>query len=564
MFKKNLKYTRNSIWEIYHPGTKRKKGGIWDTGYAREGNDLIIFMNIGLPGATGHDFDNQYDEESGIITWFGKPNTNSSQPTFKKLISGEYTPQIFARWDKKEFTYLGSGKIIDFQDGHITKDSNGKDAETIKIRFSPINSNNNTNSTLFTGELTHWPEDIKLISPSKFNTHFDAFKRYMLKESDIKFNSFSHPYIKEREDYKKDIRDKALNKLNFKDWKKTDIGSGKILKAVINAIEIQGNNLLNWQGRYGEDSKVHIAIIKTSETKDKISETENLFYNFYHSKTHDSIIFQNLIDYLGKKYALLAYLFYLKSDREYLPIATTYFDVSFNKLGSNFKTSGKASWENYIQYITLIKDVKYFIEDKLSHEIQLIDAHSFLWIIGSKEEEDFIKESEDNISVKFHKINTKSRKIKSRRKAGEVHTKTPVDFIENQKKKQLKGREAEEYVYNYEKEKLTTEGRPDLALKVKDRSLELGLGYDILSYNKEGEEKHIEVKSSNSNSFYLSKNELEVSAQDRQYWIYIVTINQQRTNYIIKAIESPQFNNESDFTLTPKEFLVTFSPCDDD
>jgi len=411
-------------------------------------------------------------------------------------------------------------------------------------------------------KIIHWPKDIKLISPSKFNTHFDAFKKYMLKESDIKFKSFSHPYIKEREDYKKDIRDKALDKLNFKDWSKADIGSGKILNSVINAIEIQGNNLLNWQGRYGKESKEHITIIKTLESKDKIADTENLFYNFYYSNKDDKIIFQNLIDYLGKKYALLAYLFYLKSDREYLPIASTYFDISFNKLGSNFKTSKKASWENYMQYITLIKDVKYFIEDKLSHEIQLIDAHSFLWIIGSKEEEDFIKESENNISVKFNKINTKSRKIKSKRKAGEVHTTTPVDFIENQKKKQLKGREAEEFVYNYEKEKLITEGKPDLALKVKDRSLELGLGYDILSFNKEGEEMHIEVKSSNSNSFYLSKNELEVSTKDKKYWIYIVTINQQRTKYIIKAIESPQFKNKSDFTLTPQEFRVTFSNCD--
>ena len=68
--------------------------------------------------------------------------------------------------------------------------------------------------------------------------------------------------------------------------------------------------------------------------------------------------------------------------------------------------------------------------------------------------------------------------------------------------------------------------------------------------------------SSNSNSFYLSKNELEVSTKDKKYWIYIVMINQQRTKYIIKAIESPQFKNKSDFTLTPQEFRVTFSNCD--
>ena len=43
MFKKGSKYTRNSIWELYHPGENRPKGGIWDTGYARQDDDLLIF-----------------------------------------------------------------------------------------------------------------------------------------------------------------------------------------------------------------------------------------------------------------------------------------------------------------------------------------------------------------------------------------------------------------------------------------------------------------------------------------------------------------------------------------
>ena len=171
MFKKNAKYTRDSIWEIYHPGTKRKKGGIWDTGYAREGNDLIIFMNIGLPGATGHDFDNQYNQKSGIVTWFGKPNTHSSQPTFKKIISGEFTPRIFARWDKNDFTYLGVGSLIDFQDGIITKDSNGNNANTIRVRFSTKENHAITKSFLFTWNPKRWPwnglsNDIKRIKNS--------------------------------------------------------------------------------------------------------------------------------------------------------------------------------------------------------------------------------------------------------------------------------------------------------------------------------------------------------------------------------------------------------------
>ena len=50
----------------------RKAGGDWDTGYVRIDNKLIIFMNIGVSGTTGHDFDNYYDDTNKTIVWYGK------------------------------------------------------------------------------------------------------------------------------------------------------------------------------------------------------------------------------------------------------------------------------------------------------------------------------------------------------------------------------------------------------------------------------------------------------------------------------------------------------------
>ena len=58
-FKVGSFYSRNDAWKIFYPDKgERPKGGIWDTGYAREGINLLIFMNIGIPGSTGHDFSN--------------------------------------------------------------------------------------------------------------------------------------------------------------------------------------------------------------------------------------------------------------------------------------------------------------------------------------------------------------------------------------------------------------------------------------------------------------------------------------------------------------------------
>jgi hypothetical protein len=138
MFKIGSKYTRKDIGYLYFPNEGRPKGGDWDTGYVRIENDLVVFMNIGVPGATGHDFPNEYNPETKIITWFGKPNRSSSKtPTFKKLFSGQYTPHFFARWDNKPlFQYLGVGKIQDFEDDYPCEGGKGEPAKCIKLIVS--------------------------------------------------------------------------------------------------------------------------------------------------------------------------------------------------------------------------------------------------------------------------------------------------------------------------------------------------------------------------------------------------------------------------------------------
>jgi len=55
MFKRGYKYTREEIGRIVFPETGRPAGGSRDTGYVRVGNDLIIFMNIGVATKKAHD-----------------------------------------------------------------------------------------------------------------------------------------------------------------------------------------------------------------------------------------------------------------------------------------------------------------------------------------------------------------------------------------------------------------------------------------------------------------------------------------------------------------------------
>ena len=144
-FKRGFVYTRKSIGEICYPGVGRPAGGNWDTGYTSFENNLIIFMNIGVPGRTGHDFDNHFDEKNNTIIWFGKPNAHSGQPIFRRLISGETTPHFFARWDsgKPDFIYLGVGSIVNYSDGVKTREGT-----TIKLTLTCEDSKEIINSSL--------------------------------------------------------------------------------------------------------------------------------------------------------------------------------------------------------------------------------------------------------------------------------------------------------------------------------------------------------------------------------------------------------------------------------
>lgn len=80
------------------------------------------------------------------------------------------------------------------------------------------------------------------------------------------------------------------------------------------------------------------------------------------------------------------------------------------------------------------------------------------------------------------------------------------------------GREGEELVFHFERQRLQHQDREDLARKVKWVSEELGdgAGYDILSFDAKGKERLLEVKTTvgaDVTPFYITRNELSVAAE---------------------------------------------------
>lgn len=91
-----------------------------------------------------------------------------------------------------------------------------------------------------------------------------------------------------------------------------------------------------------------------------------------------------------------------------------------------------------------------------------------------------------------------------------------VDFLKKTKAQKKLGLAGELMVLKYEKYRLRELGKDKLANKVRHISEELGdgAGHDILSYNEDGSERYIEVKTtteSKESTFYLTANEIEFS-----------------------------------------------------
>jgi len=97
------------------------------------------------------------------------------------------------------------------------------------------------------------------------------------------------------------------------------------------------------------------------------------------------------------------------------------------------------------------------------------------------------------------------------------------DPVERDLRNRSLGRAGEEFVLEVERKKLERLQRPDLLKKIRWVSEEDGdgAGYDILSFEPDGRERLIEVKTTNGAArtpFFLSENECQRAAASAQSW----------------------------------------------
>lgn len=102
-----------------------------------------------------------------------------------------------------------------------------------------------------------------------------------------------------------------------------------------------------------------------------------------------------------------------------------------------------------------------------------------------------------------------------------------IDYIQEAKVKKMLGEAGEEFVFQYERNQVKKYklGQQKQVRRVAKLDGD-GLGYDILSYDKDGKEKYIEVKTTTgkeTESIFITANELKMSEYfPEQYYLYRV------------------------------------------
>lgn len=115
-----------------------------------------------------------------------------------------------------------------------------------------------------------------------------------------------------------------------------------------------------------------------------------------------------------------------------------------------------------------------------------------------------------------------------------LHIARKFDVAARDERNRALGTAGEERVLKHERDKLTIAGREDLAQQIRWVSEEDGdgAGYDIASFDADGRQRLIEVKTTNGwerTPFHISRNELAVADERREEWCLFRLWNFART-----------------------------------
>lgn len=207
-----------------------------------------------------------------------------------------------------------------------------------------------------------------IVSRERLIPHMDAYKLYLEGQNRA---ADCRPLSNLEEDYKRKIAEKAMTTLDSQSWSEAEIGRGLIGDLTIKAVQQN----LNLVGRFQVSAFAN-------KVKENYPVSEQILFDLYHDHK-DRESFEKICGIFGRKYDLVAYLYFIADPRSYLPLRSSIFDGIFKNLDINLQTTGRCSWENYQEFLGVVAEVKNIMAEYFGEsDIDLLDAHSFLWTLN--------------------------------------------------------------------------------------------------------------------------------------------------------------------------------------
>jgi hypothetical protein len=192
---------------------------------------------------------------------------------------------------------------------------------------------------------------------------------------------------------------------------------------------------------------------------------------------------------------------------------------------------------------------------------ELFEEHEIKTVVEPEEDSEFHYPDIGEIEVEYVNLTPIPQVITTSGQTGSgQRIPKVIDFESEHRKNKRLGDQGELIVYFDEIKELQNNGRSDLSNRVKIISREDdSAGFDILSFDLDGRERPIEVKSTNSKpkkfSFFMSANEYRLSQELENYYIYIV-FEAKTNNPKIWKIENPMRYEGSGIDLIPSKYRV--------
>ena len=354
------------------------------------------------------------------------------------------------------------------------------------------------------------------VGSERFEYSHQLFENYLQEESGgIPFTSFhKHPSFFEGEiKYKWQIITYATEALSLEHWRTWRSERGNILKAVREACtqRVSQNLLYHKSGpKYGPMKPLY-----RIRGHQQVLKLENKLYDFFKGGPSDREHFGPRFDSfaaflredrLGCQWSFVAYLAFILNPQEYFPILSNLFQRLLDFYGNEVQFSGEVTWTNY----SLLLDLADLLREKLAQygQASAIEIQSYMFLVAR-----LIEETEPQ---------------------DEFRPSVPsFDIILARRRNQAQERErigllGEKYILEQEQKRLKRLGCISLSDQVKFISVsDESAGYDILSFDTDGNEIHIEVKTTtrsrqNDGGFWLSENERRKAEPDRYWRLYRV------------------------------------------